>query len=77
MTKMKPVGWFDRDRNSRLANVMFPYLSDPATQKEMLTTSEVEGKRAGLERRIKEGQEEYKPTAPKVTNSWLNNRRVK
>jgi hypothetical protein len=61
MTKMKPMGWFDRDRNSRLANVLYPYLSDPQTQQQVLKTSEVEQKRAGLERRMKAGAEQYRP----------------
>jgi hypothetical protein len=59
MSRMKPIAWHDRDRNSRLANVMYPALSDPATQKEMLDISDVEGKRGQMAKRIGEGNRGY------------------
>ena len=36
MTKMKPIGWRDRDRTSQLAAALYPHLSDPETRKQML-----------------------------------------
>ena len=69
-TRMRAVGWFEKPRAERLAAVLYPHLSDAQSQCDMLTTSQVENKRAGLERRLKAGQEKYKPTAPKQKSWW-------
>jgi hypothetical protein len=68
-TKMKPTGWRDRDRNSQLAQALYPHLSDPETRKQMLdrAAEDGEGKRAGLERRTQQGEQMYgkpKPIEP-------------
>lgn len=70
-TKMKPVGWGQRDRNSQIANAMYPHLADPTVQKQMLdrAASDPAGDRAGLARRIADGQRTYgamaKPSPPR------------
>jgi hypothetical protein len=60
-TKMRPLGWKDRDRNSQLAQALYPHLSDPETRKQMLDRAGADGeqKRADLDSRIVEGQREY------------------
>jgi hypothetical protein len=57
MTKLKQVDWHSRSRTERLANAMYPHLSDAATQAEMLKLAAVEGKQAGLAKRIQAGTE--------------------
>jgi len=58
-TKMKSVGWFERDRQSRLANVMYPNLAPPEVQRQMLETAAVEGKQDQVAKRIEEGNKGY------------------
>jgi len=66
-TRMKPIGWRERDRTSQLANALYPHLADPETRKQMLdrAAEDGEGKRAGLERRTRQGEQMYgKAKAP-------------
>jgi hypothetical protein len=44
-TKLKKLNWHQRDRASRLANVMFPHLADKETQTEMQGYADRERKR--------------------------------
>ena len=50
---VKKVDWDNRDRMSKLASVMYPNLSDPETQREMLSLAQAEGKQAALVKRMK------------------------
>jgi hypothetical protein len=56
--RMKPEKWHDRPRLERLAHVMYPHLSDPETQRQMMETAAVEGKQAGMQRRIDAGAQQ-------------------
>jgi hypothetical protein len=68
MTKLKQVDWHSRSRTERLANAMYPHLSDAATQAEMLKLAAIEGKQGQLAKRIQAGTE-------KVHNPWGIKRR--
>jgi hypothetical protein len=77
MSKLRDLTWKDRDRNSQLANALWPHLSDDTTRKQLLDRAAEDGEqgRAGLERRIKDGQRDYgvqaKP-APVVPSKYDN-----
>jgi len=57
VSKMKSVGWFEKPRAERLAQVLYPHLSDEASQKQMLDTAG--DKRASLQQRINQGSQMY------------------
>jgi hypothetical protein len=62
--KLKPAGqWHSRSRTERLGHVLYPHLSDAATQAEMIKLAALEGKQGGLVKRIQSGTE-------KVRNPW-------
>ena len=65
-TRMKPIGWPERDRNSQLANALYPHLSDDTTKRQMLNRAAEDGGqgRAGLEKRIAEGLRSYNKAKP-------------
>lgn len=46
---MKPLDWMKRPRESRLANVLYPHLSDGETQRELSEIARSEGKRSPLQ----------------------------
>ena len=58
-TKMKDVGWFAKPRAERLAQVLYPHLSDQPAQRQMLETAAVEGKQGQMANRITEGNKGY------------------
>jgi hypothetical protein len=64
---LKREDWHSRPRLERLANLMYPHLSDASTQKEVLGLAANEGKQRGLQRRIADGQQSYgiKPAEPR------------
>jgi hypothetical protein len=72
---LKKEDWHSRPRAERLANVLYPHLAPPETQREMVNLAAVENKRGGLERRIEQGQRAYgvqpkpKPSAGAVDYS--------
>jgi hypothetical protein len=70
-TKMKPMGWRDRDRNSQLANALYPHLSDAETRKQMLDRAAEDGGqgRAGLEKRMQRGEQMYGKAKPSAEPS--------
>jgi hypothetical protein len=53
MAPLKGITWAQRDRNSKLASVMWPDLADAETQKEMEAISAREGKVSPTKRRKK------------------------
>jgi hypothetical protein len=46
MAKNKRLSWHERDRNSRLANILFASLADDETKKEMASLATAEGKKS-------------------------------
>jgi hypothetical protein len=51
--KLRNQTWHQLPRSSRLANLMYPGLADEQTKRNMLDVAQQEGKREGLERRMK------------------------
>jgi hypothetical protein len=49
MTIMKKVDWHELPRQTRLAHVMFPNLSDAETQRDLAELSRNEGKKSPLQ----------------------------
>lgn len=45
---MKQLDWMQRPRESKLANVLYPNLSDEATQRELDEISHSEGKKSPM-----------------------------
>jgi len=46
---MRPLDWMKRPRESKLANVLYPNLSDAETQKEVSEIARSEGKKSPLQ----------------------------
>jgi hypothetical protein len=74
LTKLRDLSWKERDRNSQLANALYPHLADPTTQKQLLDRAAEDGGqgRAGLERRMKAGQRDYRMTTEQPAPSALD-----
>jgi len=61
-TKMREFSWRERDRNSQIANIMYPNLADPTTQKQMLARASEDGRPQNAERlRQRMGVDKPKP----------------
>jgi hypothetical protein len=45
MTKLKQQDWHSRDREFKLASVLYPHLADPETRAEMKEISKAEGRK--------------------------------
>jgi len=61
-TKMREFSWRERDRNSQIANIMYPNLADSTTQKQMLARAIEDGRPQNMERlRQRMDQEKPKP----------------
>jgi hypothetical protein len=74
MAKMREENWLQRPMLERMAAALYPHLSSPTVQKQMLDRagSDPVGDRAGLQRRIAEGNRLYnkvEPSAPVNTPS--------
>jgi hypothetical protein len=69
MNKFRDPAWKERDRNSQLANALYPHLSDPTTRSQMLARAREDGeaKRASFEKRITEGQMSYGKVSPPLS----------
>jgi hypothetical protein len=46
---MKKIEWHELPRTSRLANVMYPHLSHPETQRDIAALARGEGKKSPLQ----------------------------
>jgi hypothetical protein len=67
--KLRPAGeWDQRSRTEKLGAVLYPHLTDAATQAQMLKLAAVEGKEGQLAKRINAGTE-------KTHNPWGIKRR--
>jgi len=72
MNKLRDLSWKERGRASQLANALYPHLASPHVQKQLLDRAAQDGEQgsAGLERRIRSGQQQYgiEPTKPRTDN---------
>jgi len=74
MAKMRDEKWLERPMLERMAAALYPHVSSPTVQKQMMDRvgSDPVGDRAGLQRRISEGNRLYgkvEPSAPVNTPS--------
>jgi len=67
-TKMREFSWRERDRNSQIANIMYPNLADPTTQKQMLARANEDGRPQNAER-LRQRMDQDKPKlSPNATS---------
>ena len=57
--KLKPMGWGERGKNERLANLLWPHLAPAENQSHMLRLANQDQRAGELQKRIKEGSAKY------------------
>ena len=64
--KLRTEKWSERPRIEKLANFMYPHLSDASAQRDMLSVMQAQGRGPDLQKRIEAGQKAYriKPAEP-------------
>ena len=58
--KLRPMGWGERGKNERLANLLWPHLAPAENQSHMLKLANQDQRAGELQKRIKEGSAKYK-----------------